>query len=251
MGEHRSDVTRFTLGGSHLKLSRSVVETRLASVSPDQVRQHAVEVNGVWYPVKQVFEIATGLPRSSFTSHEARRHLAALGFDLQGEIVVRGAPATGVTRPRRPMPSDARSDDSWAREAAVQAMVVSALQAGGWRIVSQADAATKERGVDVIAEHDEMIVGIEVKGYPGRSYADPARAGQPKPTHPSNQAGHWFAQAVLAAMKLRTRKPAWRSVIALPRFPRYESLLSETAGSLAAAAIEVWWVHQDGRIDEP
>ena len=91
-------------------------------------------------------------------------------------------------------------------------------------------------------------VGVEVKGFPSRRYADAARASGAKLTNPSTQAGHWYAQAVLAAMRLRGREPTWRSVIALPDFPRYRDLHAETAASLAAAQIEIWWVDQVGLV---
>jgi hypothetical protein len=67
-----------------------------------------------------------------------------------------------------------------------------------------------------------------------------------KRTSPSTQAGHWYSQAVLAAMRLRGKEPEWLSVIALPDFPRYREFYAETLGSLAAAQIAVWWVSQDG-----
>jgi len=47
-------------------------------------------------------------------------------------------------------------------------------------------------------------------------------------------------------MRLRGKEPTWRSVIALPDFPRYRDLHAETFGSLAAAQIEVWWVDKTG-----
>ena len=49
-------------------------------------------------------------------------------------------------------------------------------------------------------------------------------------------------------MRLREKQPAWRSVVALPDFPRYRDLHSETAGSLATAKIEVWWIDQTGAV---
>nr|WP_243731805.1 hypothetical protein [Nocardioides ochotonae] len=140
------------------------------------------------------------------------------------------------------------SADEWHSEANVQALLVTALATDGWRIISVANTATKEHGIDVIATKNGMTSGIEVKGFPSRVYADPARAGEPKRTRPSTQAVHWYSQAVLAAMRLRGREPAWQSVIALPDFPRYRSLHSETSESLAAAAIEVWWVGEDGEV---
>lgn len=139
----------------------------------------------------------------------------------------------------------------WHTEANVQAHLVTSLATDGWRILSVANTATKEHGIDVIASREGGTVGIEVKGFPSRTYADPGRAGQRKRTSPSTQAAHWYAQAVLAAMRLRGREPEWHSVIALPDFPRYRALHSETAGSLAAAAIEVWWVDAQGRVDRP
>ncbi|MDO3397265.1 hypothetical protein QWJ41_16190 [Nocardioides sp. SOB44] len=52
-------------------------------------------------------------------------------------------------------------------------------------------------------------------------------------------------------MRLRGKEPQWRSVIALPDFPRYRDLHAEMAGSLAAAQIEVWWVDQAGAVQRP
>ena len=228
---------RFTLNGRHVALGREVVESRLTGVVPEAIRQHGVFVNNTWFPVKQAFEVATGIPRSEFISHTARRHLIALGFDVKGEIVSRAA-TVGDSHERH-------------TEEIVQAAVAKALTTAGWRIVSAADTATRERGVDLVAERGDSTVGVEVKGYPSRGYADPARAGELKPTAPSTQAGHWFAQALLAAMRLRGRQPDWRSAIALPDLPRYRNLHSETAASFEAAKIEVWWVQDSGSVDLP
>ncbi|MBL7487880.1 hypothetical protein I6A60_18975 [Frankia sp. AgB1.9] len=252
---------RFVLNGHSYELTGAEVESRLVGVTPEPVREHAVLVNGAWFPVKQAFEAAVGLPRAEFISHAARRHLAALGFEVRRQIAARGPDSAGTTKPQSSVgalpaagvptvPRDG-AEGEWHTETNVQAAVVSALAAAGWRILSVANTATKERGVDVVASRDGGTVGVEVKGYPSRGYADPARAGETKPTSPSTQAGHWFAQAVLAAMRLRGKQPHWRSVIALPDFSRYRDLHTETAGSLDAALIEVWWVGQDGVVSTP
>ena len=154
------------------------------------------------------------------------------------------------TVPRAETPRSARASSGTPRPN-VQAAVVTALAGWGGRILSVANTATKEHGVDVIAEREGRTVGVEVKGFPSRNYADPRRAGEAKRTSPSTQAGHWYAQAVLAAMRLRGKEPDWRSVIALPDFPRYRDLHAETSNSLAAAQIEVWWVHADGAVSRP
>jgi Holliday junction resolvase-like predicted endonuclease len=256
MENKRGPSIRFVLNGQRYELAREDVEQRLADVAPDAIRKHAVRVNGIWFPVIQAFEVATGIPRSEFISHSARRHLAALEFEVAGEIEPRAE--AELPRPRagyapviatsRDLKESRQPSEEWHTEANVQASLVTAMAAGGWRILSVANTATKEHGVDVIGSRDSQTVGVEVKGFPSRSYADPARAGEAKRTRPSTQAAHWYAQAVLAAMRLRGKEPTWRSVIALPDFPRYRDLHAETAAPLAAAQIEIWWVDQVGLV---
>ena len=246
----------FTLNGTRYELSSEVVESRLSGVAPESIREHAVQVNGVWYPVKQAFEVGVGVRRSDFISHTARRHLSTLGFPMRGEIETRDSTPTRTSAPvgTAPAPPQRKlvrelADEEWHTEANVQAAVVTALAARGYRVLSVANTATKERGIDVVASLDGVNLGVEVKGFPSRNYADPARAGEQKKTAPSTQAGHWFAQAVLAAMRLRGKEPSWRSVIALPDFSRYRDLYSETQASLAASQITVWWIDEDGTVE--
>lgn len=231
-------VTRFVLNGRQMELRRSEVEAILDGVTLEHTSTHAVLVGGSWYPVRQAFELACGTPRAAFNTHTARRHLGNLGLEIRGEIQHRGDPS-----------NQDPTDLSWRTEANVQAAVVGALQSRGWTIVSQADTATKEHGIDVLARHDERIVGIEVKGFPSTTYADPRRMGEVKPTQPSTQAVHWYAQAVLAAMRLRSRHPEYASVVAVPDVKRYRSLHAETRQSLQAAEIQVWWVGPSGDVE--
>jgi hypothetical protein len=51
-------------------------------------------------------------------------------------------------------------------EANVHVAVVAALASWGWRIRSVANTATKERGVDMIAELARQVFNVEVKGFP-------------------------------------------------------------------------------------
>ena len=203
-------LARFTLNGARYEVSSDVVKSRLEGVPPEAIREHAVQVNGVWYPVKQAFEVAVGVPRTEFISHTARRHLAALGFPLRGEIESRdGTPTVPAALPASPVQNftQATSGSEWHTEANVQAAVVTALAARGYRILSVANTATKEHGIDVIASHEGKTVAVEAKGFPSKNYADPSRAHEQKRTSPSTQAGHWYSQAVLAAMRLRGKEP--------------------------------------------
>jgi hypothetical protein len=148
---------RFTLDGTRHELSRAVVEARLSDVLPELVRKHAVRVNDTWFPVIQAFEAATGISRSEFISHTARRHLAALGFEVRGEIDSRTTNARTAER-ARVLPTatsrgtsstDTAVDETWHTEANVQAAGVTALASKGWRILSVAHSATKEHSIDV------------------------------------------------------------------------------------------------------
>jgi hypothetical protein len=64
------------------ELSRDQVDSRLDGVAPETISKHAVRVNGAWFPVVQAFEVASGVPRRHYVSSTARRHLAALGYEL-------------------------------------------------------------------------------------------------------------------------------------------------------------------------
>ena len=138
------------------------------------------------------------------------------------------------------------SPDGWPQEAAVQSALVGWLARHGSDILRVADTATRERGTDIVASSDGVKLLIEVKGYPGTTYARGPMAGQPKPTAPSLQARHWLADALLKAMRLRGGDEEARVVIAMPDVPRYRSLLSEIDGSLERARIEAWLVESSG-----
>ena len=137
----------------------------------------------------------------------------------------------------------------WHTEANTQHLLVEWLRARGWTIVRAANTATRERGVDVVAERAGERLGVEVKGYPSRFYATGPKKGQPKTTAPANQAPKWFAHALVPAMKLRTREPESKSVMCFPDFPTYRRLWAETASSITAAGIEVWVVRPNGSVE--
>ena len=59
--------------------ARAAVEV-ITEATPEPIREHWVDVNGVHYPPKQAYQLVSGLPRSAFTSHRAIRELRKLGF---------------------------------------------------------------------------------------------------------------------------------------------------------------------------
>jgi hypothetical protein len=115
--------------------------------------------------------------------------------------------------------------------------------------VRTANTASREHGVDVVAERDGTRLGFEVKGYPSRFYVTGSMKGLKKPTPPKDQAKKWFAHALVPAMRLRTNEPRSLSVMCFPDFSVYRTLHAETASSLRAAGIAVWLVAEGGELE--
>ena len=175
------------------------------------------------------------------TANALCRALAADGLIVRdaanGPIVNRLAVAAPVMPP-----VDFASSRPWPWEGAVQGLVVDRLGDLGARIESQADTARREHGTDVVAVLAGRRLHVEVKGWPGREYADLRRAGETKRTPPTMQAAHWFAGAVSSAMKLRHVHPRDRVVVALPDLPRYRTLHGEGRSRCAGSGSRCgWW----------
>jgi len=77
----------FRVGGRDLPLGREDVENRLRNITPGEIRDLSVTINGKQYPVKQAFAAASGLLKGDFTSHEAVRVLRRLGFTSGSESI--------------------------------------------------------------------------------------------------------------------------------------------------------------------
>lgn len=239
------------MNGRQLELTAEDVRRELRDVRPEPVHQYAIEIGSALYPVKQAFEVVTGVPRSGFTTQVARRVLAAVGFDVadgSGRLHAQEIPRVDVGDAAAPAKAIPPGEGDWHAEARVQAMLIEHLRREGWEILRSADTARRERGVDIEATRGTETVAIEVKGFPGLHYADPRRAGERKKSQPSTQAKIWYGSAILAAMILRTRRPGVRAVMAFPDFPRYRELYRQTAGQLLKCEIELWWVTREGNV---
>lgn len=136
----------------------------------------------------------------------------------------------------------------WLGEAQVQAAIVGFLLREGWTIDHQADTAKRERGIDVEASRGDDRLAVEVKGFPGRTYARGPRAGQPKPTHPSLQASNYFAGALLSAISVREADPGVSVAIGLPDVPRYRDLIGRSAASIGLLGIALLLVEASGTV---
>jgi hypothetical protein len=139
-------------------------------------------------------------------------------------------------------------DRDWFWEGNVQAALCEWLNGEGWSLDRVANTAVKERGTDIEATRAGTRLHIEVKGYPSVNYADPRRAGEAKRTRPTMQAKHWYAEALLKAVRLRDKHPDDHIAMAFPDYPRYRILHDETSSSLGALRIDVLLVSETGAV---
>lgn len=157
-------------------------------------------------------------------------------------------PARAVPEPAVQAPAEA-DPHQWPWEGAVQQVFVRVLTASGWSIISTADTATKEHGVDVLAAKGSRRLGAEVKGCPSRTYADRLRAGERKRTAPTTQAGHWFSQALRQALMLLDTHPGHESLVVLPDESRYRDLARGTRTGSGRAGVHVVFLRKDGALE--
>ena len=164
-------------------------------------------------------------------------------------------PLTPTVEPHVGPDPDARGapvahDDEWFWEGNVQAAVVSHLAQHGWQIMRVAGTASSEHGVDIEASRDGTTVLVEVKGYPGSTYARGERKGEAKSSPPATQARTYFGNALLAGLLMRSESADDRVVLAFPDMATFSNLARRVAAPLAAASVEVWMVSKDGSVTE-
>lgn len=137
----------------------------------------------------------------------------------------------------------------WFWEGNVVDTLADFLTRDGWRIVGKAHTHSKARGVDIHAARNGRTLLIEAKGYPSTNYRDPRRAGEVKPTNPTNQAQQWYSHALLKVMRLQTKHPEALVALGFPDFPRYRSLFEETRAGLERLGVAMLMARADGSVD--
>jgi hypothetical protein len=185
-------------------------------------------------------------PRDDKQKHAAWYLSAEQADEVRGAFNGRPTAANplqaAVVRPVGPRPTD------WFWEGNVQDAFVRYLAGDGWHVESTAETVSRGRGHDVVARKGSHRLTAEVKGYPSIAYRDPRRAAEVKRTQPTTQAKHWYADALLKAIRLRTTTPKILVGLVFPHFPRYLRLLDETDASLRTLGIGVYLVEETGRV---
>jgi hypothetical protein len=137
-----------------------------------------------------------------------------------------------------PTPSPVIADKPWYWEGNVQASLTRWLNCYNYTVVTTADTASREVGRDVVAiDPDGRELWVSAKGFPEKSRCPQAR--------------HWFAGALFDLVLYRSERADVRLALALPAgFPTYHSLLARVGWLKASLPFTVFWVAEDGSVQE-
>ncbi|MGA2514342.1 MAG: hypothetical protein ABSG37_12105 [Candidatus Limnocylindrales bacterium] len=156
--------------------------------------------------------------------------------------------ATRATRarPAAKTPTDARDD--WAWEGHVVESLLTHLEGEGWRLVSRADPALREHGVDLLVARGRRRQAIEVKGWPRAVHASGAKAGQPKQWR-STMARNYMGDLVLSVLLHLQDRPGDEIVFPVPNRKTFTTLLGRLRPALEPLGIGAYVVQEDGLVD--
>jgi hypothetical protein len=146
-----------------------------------------------------------------------------------------------TTQPKNARPKaslDLPGNKPWYWEGNIQSRVISYLASHNFQIRSVADTASRQQGIDIVAEKDGRQLWISAKGFPEGT----------ERTSPSTEAGHWFKGAIFDILDYRGRDKSALLAIALPDFPRYHSLAEKIAWCKPVAKFVYFWVKEDGEV---
>ena len=73
---------RIKYNGRAYELSAETIKKNMKGVEPEAGRRFFVSIDGISYPIKQVFGRALGLPTVAFSTGYAHNVLSRLGFDI-------------------------------------------------------------------------------------------------------------------------------------------------------------------------
>lgn len=133
-------------------------------------------------------------------------------------------------------------DLPWFWEGNVQDRIVSFLKQEGYAIKSFANTQSRQSGKGIIADDTNSLpLWVTVKGFPeNRSQ-----------TQPATQARHWFSQAIFDLICYHGENPAATLALGIPDVGKtYRNLLKKTEWFKKSLPFKVFWVHEDGSVNE-
>jgi len=141
--------------------------------------------------------------------------------------------------PKQKQPTDVPKSSHWFWEGNVQSKVISFLVSQKYLIRSVADTASRQTGIDIMAEKEGKKLWVSVKGYPQGT----------EKTNASTQSRHWFKHAIFDIIEYRERDKEAFLAVAFPDFPSYRNLSKKITWLQSAARFVYIWVKEDGSVE--
>lgn len=143
-----------------------------------------------------------------------------------------------------------KPNSDWFWEGNVQNKIIEFMQKNeDFKILLKANTQTKERGPDILAKKDGVKRRVSVKGFPSDKYMSGPRMGQKKPTPPTLQAKHWFAEAIFDVICAKSALQEIEIAIGFPKFPRYVNLVRNVKWFRETIGLFCYFVSENGEVE--
>lgn len=129
--------------------------------------------------------------------------------------------------------------NEWFWEGNVQNQIVNHLTEQDYEICSTAHTASKQHGIDIIAEKEGKPLWVTVKGFPRKTTK----------TQSSTQVPHWFSSGIFDVLKYRGEKSEVDIAFGLPDHDRYRNLARKISWLKPIAKFSYFWVKESGEIE--
>lgn len=106
----------------------------------------------------------------------------------------------------------------------------------------------QEQGPDILARKGKIQRRVEVKGWPTKTYVRGPKKGRFKPTNPSTQARHWFAEALRDVLLAKGEDEKLEIALGFPMMKTYVDLLNRIEWARRRLEIFCYLVGQDNKV---
>lgn len=146
--------------------------------------------------------------------------------------------------------------NDWFYEGNISRVLVEYLKSQSYECEKDNSDNIHAHGADIIVSKDGMKEIIEVKGYPSDKYVSGDKQGQKKPTKPSLQATHWFADCMKSTIfnYIKYKKDEYNIQLAMC-FPddnekKYRELINKIRPFFSDynIGIKVYFVDKEGKV---
>ena len=157
------------------------------------------------------------------------------------------------TSERKESPGEWSKEDDWFWEGNIQDKIMKHLKDSGFDRVTGVDTYSKEPGPDITAYKEGKKWVIEVKGYPSDKYVEDRgdrKKGTLKPTPTATQARHWFSEAMMSVLLVKSEDQNVEVGLGFPRMDTYLTFLKRVSYVREKLSIHVFLVEENGLVSQ-